>query len=62
MDLLEELNAIWIDCLCSFFMLFFLFVVCCLLWQAIKNKREQEAILTQYKRNLEILQDLRKRF
>ena len=62
MDLLEELNAIWVDCVCSFLMLSFLFFVCCLIWQAIKNKREQAKILANYNQNLEILQDLKNRF
>ena len=62
MDLLRDLNDIWIDVLCSFLMLSFLFFVCCLIWQAIKNKREQAKILANYNQNLEILQDLKNRF
>ena len=62
MDLLRDLNDIWIDVLCSFLMLSFLFFVCCLIWQAIKNKREQAKILANYQKNLEILQDLKNRF
>jgi len=62
MDLLEELNAIWVDILCSFFMLSYLIFVGVLIYQHYRNKREQEAILAQYKRNLEILRDLKNRF
>ena len=62
MDLLDQLNLIWIDVICSFLMLSFLVFVCCLVWQHLKNKREQEAIISQYERNLEILEDLKNRF
>ena len=62
MDLLTEINDIWIDVLCSFLMLSFLFFVCCLIWQAIKNKREQAKILANYNQNLKILQNLKNRF
>ena len=62
MDLLEELNQIWVDIASVFFMLSFLIFVCCLLWQHYRNKKEQEAILAQYERNLKILQDLKNRF
>ena len=62
MDLLSEMNSIWIDILCSFLMLSFLVCIGCLVWQAVKNKKEQEAILAQYKHNLEILQKLKNRF
>ena len=62
MDLLEELNAIWVDCVCSFLMLSFLVFVGYLIWQHYKNKREQDAILANYQKNLEILQDLKNRF
>lgn len=62
MDLLTELNTIWIDCISVFLMLSFLVFICCLLWQHVKNKREQEAIISQYQKNLEILEDLKNRF
>lgn len=62
MDLLGDLNAIWVDVASVFLMLSFLIFVCCLLWQHYKNKREQEAILKQYERNFKILQDLKNRF
>ena len=62
MDILDQLNTIWIDCVCSFLMLSFLVFVCCLIWQHIKNKREQEAIIAQYNHNLKILEDLKNRF
>ena len=62
MDILEELNILWIDVFCSFFMLCFLFFVGVLIWQHIKNNREQEAIIAQYNQNLKILQNLKNRF
>ena len=62
MDLLDQLDAIWIDCVCIFLTLSFLVFVACLIWQAIKNKREQAKILANYNQNLEILQDLKNRF
>lgn len=62
MDIYDNLNAIWIDCTWCFFLLSFLVFVVVLLWQAIKNKKEQAKILEQYKHNLEILKDLKNRF
>lgn len=62
MDLLTELNILWVDIVCSFLMLSFLVFIGCLIWQHFKNKKEQEAILAQYRKNLEILQDLKNRF
>ena len=62
MDLLNELNSIWVDCISVFLMLSFLVFVVFLIWQSIKNKRAQEAIISQYERNLEILQNLKNRF
>ena len=62
MDLLNDLTNIWIDVLSVFLMLSFLVFVCCLIWQHIKNKREQEAMIAQYNHNLEILQNLKNRF
>ena len=62
MDLLDQLNNIWVDVLCVFLMLSFLVCIGCLLWQHYKNQREQEAIIAQYQRNLKILQDLKNRF
>ena len=62
MDLYNDLNTIWIDCACCFLMLSFLFCVGYLIWQNIKNKREEEAIIAQYQKNLEILEDLKNRF
>ena len=62
MDLLNELNAIWIDCVCIFLTLSFLVFVGYLIWQHYKNKREQAKILANYNQNLEILQDLKNRF
>ena len=62
MDIYEDLNTIWIDCVCSFLMLSFFVFIGVLIWQHIKNKREQEEILKQYNHNLKILQDLKNRF
>ena len=62
MDLLEECNQMWIDITCSFLMLSFLVFIGCLLWQHLKNKKEQEAIISQYRKNLEILENLKNRF
>ena len=62
MDLLDQLNTIWIDCVCSFLMLSFLVCIGCLVWQHIKNKKEQEAMIAQYQKNLEILEELKNRF
>lgn len=62
MDLLNELNILWVDVLCSFFMLCFLFFVGVLIWQHLKNKKEQAKILAQYEHNLQILHDLKSRF
>ena len=62
MDLYDDLNKIWIDLTCSFFMLSFLIFVLVLIWQAIKNKKEQAKILEQYEHNLEILKDLKNRY
>ena len=62
MDTLTELNILWVDIACSFLMLSFLFFIGCLLWQHLKNKKEQEAIIAQYKHNIEILEDLKNRF
>ena len=62
MDLYDDLNAIWVDCASVFLMLSFLVFVCCLIWQAIKNKRAQETIIAQYMKNLEIIEELKNRF
>ena len=62
MDLLDELNILWIDIFCSFLMLSFCFFVGVLIWQNYKNKREQAKILAHYKHNLQILQELHNRF
>lgn len=62
MDLLDQLNEIWVDIACSFLMLSFLIFVCCLVWQHLKNKRDQAEIIAQYKQNLEILQNLKNRY
>ena len=62
MGLYEDLTTIWIDCVSVFLMLSFLFFVVFLIWQHLKNKREQEAIIAQYNRNLKILQNLKNRF
>ena len=62
MDLLEELNILWVDIACSFLMLSFLVFVGVLIWQHYKNQREQEAIIAQYDHNLKILEDLKNRF
>ena len=62
MDLYEDLNTIWIDIVSVSLMLSFLVCIGCLIWQHFKNKREQEAIIAQYNRNLEILEDLKNRF
>ena len=62
MDILDELNAIWVDISCLICMCSFVLFVFVLIWQHIKNKREQAQILEQYKRNLEILRDLKDRF
>ena len=62
MDLLEELNILWVDIACSFLMLSFLVFVCCLIWQHLKNQKAQEAIIAQYNQNLKILQNLKNRF
>ena len=62
MDLLDQLDAIWIDCVCIFLTLSFLVFVGYLIWQHYKNKRGQEAIIANYERNLKILQDLKNRF
>ena len=62
MDLLDNLNAIWIDCVCSFLMLSFLVFVCCLIWQHVKNMKAQKEIIVNYKKNLKILEDLKNRF
>lgn len=62
MDLYNDLNEIWVDCICSFLMLSFLVFIGCLVWQHFKNRKEQEAIISQYKKNLEILEDLKNRF
>ena len=62
MDLLNEMNLVWIDCASVFLMLSFLVFVGVLIWQHFKNKRDQEAIISQYMKNLEILNDLKNRF
>lgn len=62
MELLNDLNAIWVDALSVFLMLSFLVCIGRLVWQHVKNKKAQEAILAQYERNLEILNDLKSRF
>ena len=62
MDLLNDLTTIWVDVLSVFIMLSFLFCVGVLIWQHYKNKREQEAIIANYERNLKILEDLKNRF
>lgn len=62
MDLYEDLTVIWVDVLCSFLMLSFLFFVVWLIWQHLKNKRDQEAITSQYNQNLKILLNLKSRF
>lgn len=62
MDLYEDLNTMWIDCISIFLMLSFLVFICCLIWQQIKNKREQAEIIAQYNQNLKILQNLKNGF
>ena len=62
MDLLEELNILWVDVVSVFLMLSFLFFVGVLIWQHYKNRKEQEAMIAQYERNLKILQNLKNRF
>lgn len=62
MDIYEDLNTIWIDCVCSFLMLSFFVFVGCLIWQHLKNKKEQAKILANYTQNLKILHDLKNRF
>lgn len=62
MDLLDQLNNIWVDVLCSFLMLSFLVFVGVLIWQHFKNRKEQEAIISQYESNLKILNNLKNRF
>ena len=62
MDLLDQLNLIWVDIASVFLMLSFLVCIGCLLWQHYKNQREQEAIIAQYDHNLKILEDLKNRF
>ena len=62
MELLEGLNEIWVDIASVFLMLSFLVFVGCLVWQHLKNMREQKEIISQYKHNLEILQNLKNRF
>ena len=62
MDLLNGLNEIWVDIFSVFLMLSFLVFIGCLIWQHLKNKRDQEAIISQYMKNLEILNDLKNRF
>lgn len=62
MDLLGDLNTIWVDVASVFLMLSFLIFVVFLIWQHLKNKKEQDEILKQYESNLKILNDLRNRF
>ena len=62
MDLLEELNILWVDIACSFLMLSFLVFVGVLIWQHVKNKKEQAKILANYEHNLKILEELKNRF
>ena len=62
MDLLEELNILWVDVASAFLMLCFLVFVVFLIWQNLKNKKEQEAIISQYNHNLKILEELKNRF
>ena len=62
MDLLEELNILWVDVASAFLMLCFLVFVVFLIWQNLKNKEEQEAIISQYNHNLKILEELKNRF
>lgn len=62
MDLLTELNILWVDVLCSFLMLSFLFFVGCLVWQHVKNRKTQKKIIANYNQNLKILEDLKNRF
>ena len=62
MDLYEDLTAIWVDVFSVFLMLSFLVCIGCLVWQHVKNKREQAKILAQYNQNLKILQNLKHRF
>lgn len=58
----DDLTAIWVDVASVFIMLSFLVCIGCLVWQHLKNKRDQEAIIAQYQKNLEILQNLKNRF
>ena len=62
MDLYDQLNNIWVDCISVFLMLSFLFFIGCLLWQHVKNKKAQKEIIANYKKNFEILQNLKNRF
>ena len=62
MYLLDQLTNIWIDALSVFLMLSFLVFVVFLIWQHVKNMKEQEAIISQYNQNLKILQNLKNRF
>ena len=62
MDLLSDLNALWVDIASVFLMLSFLIFIGYLIWQHYKNKKAQEAIIAQYQKNLEILEKLKNRF
>lgn len=62
MDLLGDLNAIWVDCASMFLILSFLVFIGCLVWQHIKNQKEQKEIIANYKKNFEILNKLKNRF
>ena len=62
MELLNDLNTIWVDIFSVFLMLSFLFFVCCLIWQHTKNKRAQKELIANYNQNLKILNDLKNRF
>ena len=57
-----DLNDIWIDVTGLFLTLSFLFFICCLIWQHIKNKREQKELISNYNKNLKILENLKNRF
>ena len=62
MDLYDQLNNIWVDCVCVFLMLSFLVFIGCLIWQHIKNMKAQKEIIANYNHNLKILEELKNRF
>ena len=62
MELLEELNILWVDCISVFLMLSFLYSVGVLLWQHFKNQKAQKELIANYNQNLKILQNLKNRF